>query len=345
MQALREKLRGLRGFAGAAAAALSLATGGAVFAQARPAAPAVPSPAGRAFPAAELERFYSDLERRRDAPAAVSAEEEAVERQAWKRRLAQLLPPRRYAFDLSCPLVLRPASDNVLYYELEVSCWNAALRERRTIRIYPAANDPGGRMLGNVDRARELIGELLLERAELRDDLRVNWFFRPAALGYANPFLELLRVRYPAPAEAQLLTEARINSYTKELLQELRARSRDAEYLRRRSLIADFHAVAPPGVYLQFGGDCPLRVETAPRRESGAERSRLQLRITCLAGLRLGEAELLLPPELEVERGFLKLNVGEHLRARLQFGGIRLDGLQYRLAWDTIRDMERLSGR
>lgn len=342
MPAFQGRLRRLLRLAVAAAA---LSAHGALLAQARPASPAVPSPAARPFPGAELESYFAELERLRNAPPAASAEEQAVQRRELKRRLAQMLPARRYAFGLACPLALRPAADQALYYELEVSCWPAELRARRAIRIYAAANDPAGRMLANVDRARELIGDLQLERAELRDDWRLDWFFRPARLGYANPFLELLRARYPAPAEAQLLTEARVNSYTKELLLELRARSRDAEYLRRRSLIADFHTVAPPGAYLQFGGECPLRVESAPRRESGAERSRLQLRITCLAGARLGEAELLLPPELEGDRGFLKLNVGEHLRARLQFGGIRLDGLQYRLAWDTIRDMERLPGR
>lgn len=328
-----------------AAAALTLGASGAAFAQVQPAAPAMPSPSAHPFPAAELERYFADLEQFRTASPGASAEEQAVTREDLKRRLARLLPARRYAFGLTCPLLLRSSTDDALYYELELSCFSPALRERRAIRIYPAANEPAGRMLANVDRARELLGDLQLERAELRADLQVDWLFRPARLGYANPFLELLRVRYPAPAEAQLLTEARVNSYTRELLLELHVRSRDAEYLRRRSLIADFYAVAPPGAFLQFGAECPLRVEAAPRREAGAERSRLRLRITCLGGARLGAAELLLPPELEGDRSFLKLNVGEHLRARLQFSGIRLDGLQYRLAWDTIRDMERLSGR
>ncbi len=331
-----------------AATGLALAGGVALPARAQPAQaaqPAVPSPTARGFPAADVQNFLMELERRRTTAAASSAEELAVEREELKRRLAQLLPVRRYTFGLSCPLGLRPAAEQALYYELEISCWNPELREQRAIRIYASANNPAGRMLANVDRARELIGEVQLERVELRDDLRLDWFFRPARLGYANPFLELLRVRYPAPAEAQLLTEARINSYARELLLELQARTRDSEYLRLRSLVADFQTVVPPGAYLQFGGACPLRVESALRREAGAERSRLNLRITCLAGARLGAADLLLPPEPQGDRTFLKLNVGETLRARLQFGGIRLDGLQYRLAWDTIRDMERLPAR
>ncbi len=328
----------------------------------------------RDFPASALALYLQRFEQELDDLSRSEDDLEAVVLQRLRDELDLTLTAGWYRFDRDCPLVYDPAEqgEDVPYVSLEVSCVPENYRPDFILRLH-RTNAVNGRaaesekkveaaneqrrivvdfaqydLLRGLREQREFTGELYLERVLLREGFRIYWRWLPGSVGYANVILESLRARYPDVSEAELLHPDTLRKNTATLLRRLQAElEREAQATGERSLpMEDFIAVFPPGSYLEFGRSCPLRVAESLEREPAAEFERLRLVLTCLenqAAERLGpHIEILLPPGSPTARELASYRPGERILARLRFREILKieNGRQYRLVWDTIKEVQ-----
>lgn len=229
------------------------------------------------------------------------------------------LPVGRYRFEAACTLRIATGSLGV-----DHKCLQSAEGIPHEFRFTSGAASS----LLLATKAKRFFAVLRLDKIELTQG-RLVLSFEPEEIRYANPYLELLRRHFPQLPEAARLQDEYVSLLLGPIF-DLAAQPGNAGGLDR---------VISQGRELRFGKSCPLKVSSAPNTESAARRIRLHLVAQCIARRSVGRISVLLPTQAEVP----ELLSGQSLTADVRLARIVQEGHQFRLVWDSIRNIRALN--
>ena len=270
---------------------------------------------------------------------------EPVMKSQARESLAAVLPPGRYIFGDSCPLVYRPQDQSAArpYITLGISCLSALARPDHSVRLFRATADDqanaGLRLLNSLTREREFVGEVELARVQMTDSWMIFWRWERAQFHYRNAFLLRLSRKYPDLSEADLLQPELLKANTALLLGVLSAELQttdDADSSQR-----DFEQIFPPGSAIEFQRSCPLILANPPAREAAAGFVRLGFLVSCIEGPLRQMRVVLADSSPELAR-LAVTAPGQRFLGRAVYRRIVARADQFWIEWDTIIGLEPL---
>ena len=282
----------------------------------------------REFPHEKFKAFLGELEK-----TPVDRLSEKLRRQ-FERRLQKILERGVYRFGAGCGLEYTPALAADDRLTVLLACLSPLQQNAFSITTFLTKKSPNYWTL-SLKKKRRLRGEIELKNLKITSR-GLEWNWREVEYRYQNPFLQVLRKKYPELSEAELLSEKPVSERIGEIFQKVIELEEGGQ---NKDWKTDLQAVLRKGMGINFGDSCPLKVIRPPRVETGIRRVRVLLELSCLAGHSLGGVNLLLPPEVLQPAPEVWSGPGARLYASLEFNRFFTRAGQLYIAWDTINNI------